>query len=94
MGIGWVIVGGESGPGARECSLAWVESIVDQCRHADVACFVKQLGSRPTNLYTVAQPSGAFLDHWPPRDKKGGDMQEWPESLRVREFPERSPTNG
>lgn len=42
------IVGGESGPGARPCDVAWVRSIVRQCREAGVACFVKQdSGPRP-----------------------------------------------
>ena len=45
-GIGWVIVGGESGPNARPMDLAWAQSIVDQCQAASVPVFVKQLGSR------------------------------------------------
>jgi protein gp37 len=43
--IGWVIVGGESGPGARPMQQEWAQSIVDQCRAAGVAAFVKQLSS-------------------------------------------------
>ena len=43
-GIGWVIVGGESGPGAREMSPAWVRSIRDQCLAAKVPFFFKQWG--------------------------------------------------
>lgn len=39
----WVIIGGESGPKARPCDLAWVCSIVEQCRVARIPCFVKQL---------------------------------------------------
>ena len=46
-GIGWVIVGGESGPGARECDVAAVRSVVRQCRAQQVPVFVKQLGRRP-----------------------------------------------
>ena len=42
--IDWCIVGGESGPHARPMQLAWAQSIVDQCRAAGVAPFVKQLG--------------------------------------------------
>jgi len=42
--VDWVIVGGESGPGARPCDLAWIRSIRDQCRAAGAAVFVKQLG--------------------------------------------------
>ncbi len=43
-GIHWVIVGGESGPRARPMRLEWVESILTQCRIADVAFFFKQWG--------------------------------------------------
>jgi len=42
--IDWVIVGGESGPGARPMQKAWVESILRECRRADVAFFFKQWG--------------------------------------------------
>lgn len=43
-GIHWVIVGGESGPGARPMEKAWVEQIRDQCLAKDVAFFFKQWG--------------------------------------------------
>ncbi|MCG3132648.1 MAG: hypothetical protein FLDDKLPJ_03511 [Phycisphaerae bacterium] len=43
-GISWVIVGGESGPGARTMQRSWVESIRRQCRRAGVAFFFKQWG--------------------------------------------------
>ncbi|MDY0306357.1 MAG: DUF5131 family protein [Desulfovibrio aminophilus] len=42
--IDWVIVGGESGPGARPMEEAWVRDIRDQCRRHDVAFFFKQWG--------------------------------------------------
>lgn len=43
-GIGWVIVGGESGPGARPIELSWVTSIRDQCKKQRVPFFFKQWG--------------------------------------------------
>jgi protein gp37 len=43
-GIDWVIVGGESGPGARPIRPEWVTDIRDQCRKAGVAFFFKQWG--------------------------------------------------
>ena len=43
-GIDWVIVGGESGPGARPMSISWVEEIRDQCFDAGVPFFFKQWG--------------------------------------------------
>lgn len=80
--ISWVIVGGESGPGARPCNIEWIRSIVGQCKTAGVACFVKQLG---------ANPELGLDECWgkdgPPGDAKGGDPDEWPEDLRVREMP-------
>lgn len=79
-GISWVIVGGESGPRARPCDVAWIRSIVRQCREAGVPAFVKQIGARPVG----------WGDYLPVilRDRKGGTPAEWPEDLRVREFPE------
>lgn len=43
-GIDWVIVGGESGPGARPMRQEWVEDILSQCRKAHVPFFFKQWG--------------------------------------------------
>lgn len=43
-GIKWVIVGGESGPGARPMKVEWVESILAQCRFGDIPFFFKQWG--------------------------------------------------
>jgi protein gp37 len=43
-GINWVIVGGESGPGARPMDPKWVTDLRDQCLKADVPFFFKQWG--------------------------------------------------
>jgi protein gp37 len=83
--IQWVIVGGESGHGARPCNVAWVRSIVRQCKAAGVSCFVKQLGSRRFDSFYRA---GVADQRVTLRDRKGGDPEEWPEDLRVRDFPE------
>ena len=81
--VDWVIVGGESGPNARPCDITWIRSIARQCRDAGVPCFVKQWGSNPH--YTNHQ--GDSHSCGPIRDPKGGDPDEWPEDLRVREVP-------
>lgn len=104
-GVDWVICGGESGPGARACDIAWIRSIVEQCRGSGaggVPVFVKQLGSRPGYPYgegvrildrLPAPIAEALRDDgdgwycWELKDRKGGDMGEWPEDLRVREMP-------
>ena len=44
QGIDWVIVGGESGPGARPMQEKWVTGVRDQCQEAEVAFFFKQWG--------------------------------------------------
>ena len=122
-GVGWVVVGGESGRNARACNVAWIRSIVEQCKAADVSVFVKQLGASPvevsacgpdesqgtsaalasiggasttqmqsmlqTGWTRVSCPDGTshYARYWSLEDKKGGDPSEWPEDLRVREFP-------
>lgn len=48
-GIDWVIVGGESGPGARTLDPSWVFSILRQCRAAKVPFFFKQWGGPRKN---------------------------------------------
>lgn len=82
-GLGWVIVGGESGNGARPMDLAWARRIVEDCKRAHVPVFVKQLGREP------------MRDRWsdgdwarlPLANRKGNDPTEWPADLRVREMP-------
>lgn len=82
-GLDWVIVGGESGPGARPCNVEWIRDIVRQCRDAEVPCFVKQLGARPY----CDRGGEAFAEHIPTTPGKGDDPSEWPDDLVVREFP-------
>jgi hypothetical protein len=57
-----------------------------------VACFVKQIGAKPyacrESDYGRADHAGCISEGLEDiRNKKGGDMAEWPEDLRVREFP-------
>lgn len=86
--VEWLIVGGESGPGARPFDIAWARSTVEQCREAGVACFVKQLGARPTYPIPSDEIEGkVYAVPYATKDRKGGDMSEWPEDLMVREFP-------
>jgi protein gp37 len=112
-GLDWIVVGGESGPGARPFDLAWARSAIAQCRSASVPCFVKQLGAQPVSSehaaihdrHGIAAPclslhearllapdyDGGRVVHPAPlrlRDRKGGDLDEWPADLRVREMPE------
>lgn len=72
--VQWMIIGGESGPDARPMDEGWVDAILDQCEDGGIAAFVKQMGS------VWAKENKA-------KHKKGGDINEWDENLRVREFP-------
>lgn len=75
----WVIVGGESGNEVgkyryRPCELEWIENIVKDCKRNSIAVFVKQMG---THLSKVLKMS----------DRHGGDIAEFPDHLKIREFP-------
>lgn len=102
--ISWLIVGGESGPGARPCDLSWIRSVKNQCKQADVPVFIKQLGKSPYAVCgqcgrSVGYVLGGLVDacgHTHAKliaemaklkDRKGGNCDEWPEDLMVREFP-------
>lgn len=72
--VDWIIIGGESGSGAREMHEEWCTDLVLQGESKGVATFVKQMGS------AWAKQHGA-------KHKKGGDIAEWRSWLQVREFP-------
>jgi protein gp37 len=76
--IDWVVVGGESGPEARPCQLDWIRDVIHQCQDATVPVFVKQLGSAALAVEKLAKIES----------RKGGNPAEWPEDLRVRQYPE------
>lgn len=115
-GVQWIILGGESGPGARACDVKNLRSIIRECEESDAKVFLKQLGARPINSdycelagqrdddhkfgqyapidrrsLRIAEEMGkdeAFFKLVLLNDRKGGDPAEWPEDLRIREFPE------
>jgi protein gp37 len=64
--LDWIVVGCESGHNRRECKIEWIESIVDQCKEANVPVFVKQI-----------QINGKVVK----------DINQFPEYLRIREYP-------
>ena len=72
-GIDWVIIGGESGHGARPMDLGWARDLRDRAKDVGAAVFVKQLGS-------------SWGGRWH-RDLKGGAVETFPEDLQIREMP-------
>jgi hypothetical protein len=82
-GIDWLIIGGESGAGARPLSTAWVHDLLHGSRQAGTAPFVKQLGS----VWARDTAWGGKTVHGH-GDTKGGNPDYWPSRLRVREYPQ------
>lgn len=90
----WIVIGGESGPNARPFDITWARDTVRQCQQAGVAVFVKQMGSKP--FIGTGDSDHSWYDGKNFRDgclglklkhPKGEDPSEWPEDLRVREYP-------
>lgn len=72
--LDWAIIGGESGNQARIMEPEWAIDLLNQCRSANVPCFVKQMGTQ------WAKRQGS-------KSRKGDDFSEFPEALQVREYP-------
>lgn len=77
--IDWVIIGGESGNENgkyryRPCEIEWIELLIEHSKEAGSAVFVKQLGTHLSKKLGL-------------KDRHGGDINEWPEHLRIRQFP-------
>lgn len=89
----------------RPCDVFWIEEIVRQCRQFECPVFVKQLGGHCVTSNANAHdwpehvtftespiaPSGFAAGRVGLNDPKGGDPAEWPEELRVRQWPEVGP---
>jgi protein gp37 len=78
--LDWIIVGGESGPGARDFSLDWARLVLSETYDSSVNVFIKQLGSKPIGRNGVR----ITLQH-----HKGGDIDEWPHDIRIRNMPKK-----
>lgn len=97
--LSWVICGGESGPRGRAFELAWARALRDQCKEAGTAFFMKQMGSLPMGRAPedgacwACRFKGDSIEHDHSRCRltfqhsKGADPMEWPEDLRLQEFP-------
>ena len=77
--LDWCIIGGESGNETgkwryRPMELNWAEKLVHGARANNVSCFVKQLGTYQSKKLGL-------------KDRHGGDINEFPNVLRIREYP-------
>lgn len=73
--IHWLIIGGESGAGARPFNVGWAEDTIEDCAAANVPLWVKQMGSKPRD--TSMKLTG-----------KGDNPEEWYIKYRVQQMPE------
>lgn len=84
QGFQWVIIGGESGDkedDVTETNLLWIMEAAVAARNAGAKIFIKQLGSQP---YISGETSRAPINL---KDSHGGEWNEWPIELRIREMP-------
>jgi len=99
--VDWIIVGGESGHGARPFDMRWAHDLRDQAEAHGAAFFMKQVGTlpiepedvwrgRPTQRLLNANNAKRAPDGFVPLKftGKGDDIAEFPEALRVRQVPE------
>ena len=73
-GVDWLVVGGESGPGARRMSPEWVRDLRERCARSGTAFFFKQAGAVLGREWGCAHPAGA-------------EIEDVPEEFRVRRYP-------
>ena len=72
--------------------MGWAESLRDECAEAGVPFFLKQLGALPVDANLDGDLTRGVVDmqmncRRAISDRKGANMSEWPEDLRVREMP-------
>ena len=79
-GIGWAIVGGESGPNARPVQVAWIAEIHGACRRQDTAFFFKQWGAWGMDGRRRSKTANG-------RTYRGRTWDEMPEAARVSRSP-------
>lgn len=81
--IHWIIIGGESGAGARPFAIAAAWELLQQARRLRIKVFMKQFGARPVD----SGPGGVERPLKLKERVAGTDMAEWPRKFRVRQFP-------
>lgn len=79
MWFDWIIIGGESGNETgkyryRPCEIEWMEEIVNSFKGCGVSVFVKQMGTYLSKKFGMS-------------DRHGGNIEEFPKHLQIREFP-------
>lgn len=92
-GIHWLIIGGESGKRSRPFNVKWMRDADAQCKAAGIPVFNKQMGancwSDQDNFHCPMSDLGKEDVKWKAhlKDNHGGDWEEWPANLRVRQWP-------
>lgn len=91
--IHWLVIGGESHSKrseARPFDVAWALAAIEEMRPRGTAVYVKQLGGRAfVGLSRLGL--GGVVARYATAHPKGGEPEEWPDSLRIRDFPPPTP---
>ncbi len=77
--INWVICGAETGPKRRPCNLEWIRIVKDLCQSAGVPLWIKGLDLITGTADEKGLKYHSYISH---------DIAEWPDDLRIRQYPE------
>ena len=96
-GIHWLVISGGDAP----LDVAWVRSLIAQCKSAGVPVLVKGLGKRPFAIERTSTPHIVkratrfnYTSDMPLRSRDGSDPSEWSEDIRVQEYPDANTEGG
>lgn len=83
--LDWVIVGGESGPGARPFDVKWARTVLAQCRQAETPVFIKQMGRYVIDRNDAGfdGDDDEFENEWPACTKTGDSERYQGAHLRI-----------
>jgi protein gp37 len=91
--IRWIVIGGESGAGARPFDIEWARQTLRETDKTECSVFIKQLGAVAIDS-NVGGNTAMRLAGWKPNTepvelahRKGGEIEEWPEDLQRRDWP-------
>lgn len=94
-GIHWVILGGESGPGARPMEAAWARDVRDQCQAQRVPLFFKQWGKSQNNPLFREAPKSVSGSAWVEQNDPVGKGGSKIDGIEWKHYPQFNvPTSG
>jgi protein gp37 len=84
--IKWMVIGGSSD--TEPFDLKWGRGAIEWCREHGIKVFMKQVGRNPADFKYFADPDTKVISVEPRKfTGKGGNPEEWPHDIRLREYP-------